>query len=276
MEEFVYKNIFGARKPKYDIRDYKLTKSTEEQLKLPESFELDSLPDVKNQGIVNACVAHVTSSILEYHNKNANKLSTNFIYGIQNKECGYDGQGMYLSDACKIAYKYGDCLVEDCVGNDEVPISWEKAEAAFADAEKMKRASSFKLRQYFTCNSPEEIKRAIYNYGPVLGSIKWWEDFNLDKNNCLYRTNSRRDYGYHAIMIYGWNETGFLCQNSWGKFWGNGGRFVCPYNIPIVEAKGLVDDEAAEFKQVKRNTFLDFIYKGINYVVNFFKNLFAR
>ena len=134
----------------------------------------------------------------------------------------------------------------------------------------MKTALNFRIKKYFTCNTPSEIKRALYNYGPVLCSIKWWDDFKLDKDNCLYRTNKKKSYGYHAVMIYGWNEKGFLCQNSWGRSYGNDGRFICPYNIPIAEAKGFVDDETVGLKQLKRNSFLDIIYKILNRIVNLF------
>jgi hypothetical protein len=52
---------------------------------------------------------------------------------------------MYLSDACKIATKYGDMLESDCSGNVEIPHAWYEAESAYANAEKMKRAYTFRL-----------------------------------------------------------------------------------------------------------------------------------
>ena len=36
-------------------------------------------------------------------------------------------------------------------------------------------------------------------------------------------------------------KEGFLCQNSWGENWGNKGRFILPYSIPLAEAKGFAD-----------------------------------
>ena len=38
------------------------------------------------------------------------------------------------------------------------------------------------------------------------------------------------------ILVYGWNEYGFLIQNSWGKDWGNNGTAILPYEYSIDSA----------------------------------------
>ena len=126
---------------KIDLRDHSINKNVAAAEEYPEEFALDiSYMKIKNQGQVNSCVAHAMSTILEYHTKGEADLSTNFIYGIQNKLCGHDGEGMYLNDALKIAKEYGDMLEDDCDGNTEVPKCWEIAEAAFGAPEKLLRA----------------------------------------------------------------------------------------------------------------------------------------
>ena len=233
---------------------------------LPESFSLSNLPRVKNQENVCSCVAHAMSSIMEYFEQGKTDLSTNFIYGIQKKICGYSGTGMYLQNACKIAQKYGDMLEKDCPGNDEVPTCYQIAENAFSYKDKRDEAYIYKVKNYFNCKSVEDIKKAIYRYGPVLGSIKWYDDYQCDKNGVLFRDNTKKSsYGYHAIMIYGWTKEGFLCQNSWGEKWGNKGRFILPYSISFAEAKGFADaDNDINIIVPKINTALDFTSKGIN------------
>lgn len=262
-------NRYGCKPPKEDVRDYRLSKSIS-SVKLPEEFTWVDLPKIKNQGSVSSCVAHSTSSILEHRIKNKYTLSTNFIYGIQNKECGHDGYGMYLRDACKIVSTYGDMLEEHCSGNTEVPQCWKIAEEAFNNEEYLQIASKFKVESYFSCKGTEDIKRAVYNYGPVLCSIKWYDTFKCDKDGIL-SGQFKGDYGYHAVIIYGWNDVGFLCQNSWGKYWGEQGRFILPYNIPVAEAKGFVMNYDPDIYIPKRNKFLDFIYKIINFILNIFK-----
>lgn len=262
-------NNYGCKPPKIDVRDYKLTKATKDE-SLPEEFSLENLPLVKNQKQVSSCVAHATSSILEYHTKGNNKLSTNFIYGIQNKHCGHNGSGMYLRDACKIVKDFGDMLEEDCSGNNEIPECWDIAESALEDESKVERAQNFKIKSYFNCSTDNDIKRAVYKYGPVLCSVKWYDTFKCD-NNGILTGDKKGDYGYHAVMIYGWNKIGFKCQNSWGGNWGSGGDFILPYSIGVSEAKGLVDIPTKEITAPKRNDFYDIIYKIINYFANLFK-----
>lgn len=262
----------GAKKSPIDVRDYKIKCSAVEEL--PDEYSVDVLPKVKNQGSVGSCVAHATSSILEYYDTIAggnSKLSTNFIYGLQKSECGHDGEGMYLRDACKIVCKYGDMLEEDCKGNTEVPDCWEIAEKSLKDTDAKNIAEKFKIKSYFSCNSVDSIKKAIMNYGPVLGMVHWYDSFKPNSYGVI-DTNTVGDRGYHAIMIYGWNEIGFLCQNSWGDKWGRNGRFTIPYEIEIEEAKGLIDDITSYIVVPKRNIFLDIIYKFINFILNIFKN----
>ena len=77
-------NKYGCMPPKVDVRDFRLAKSTSDE-SLPVAYiPQKGLPKVKNQGCVSSCVAHTTSSILEFHDIGIgnNTLSTNFIYGI--------------------------------------------------------------------------------------------------------------------------------------------------------------------------------------------------
>ena len=265
----------GCNLSPVDIRDYKITCSSNDNL--PTEFSIENLPAVKNQKDVNSCVAHVTSSILEWYDSQLGdgyKLSTNFIYGIQKQFCGHDGEGMYLRDACKIVTEYGDMLEVDCSGNDEVPECWSKAENALKCTEAKDKAKFFLISSYYDLKSTNAIKKAIYKYGPVLGAIKWYDNFKPNSQGLL-KGEQTGNYGYHAIMIYGWNRDGFLCQNSWGTAWGNKGRFILPWSVPVEEAKALIDAsidiDVADVKMPKTNKVLKILYKIFNEIINFFK-----
>jgi hypothetical protein len=179
---------------------------------------------------------------------------------------------MYLRDACKIVSKYGDMLERDCPGNTEVPKCWEKAEKCLENEAFKKDALAFRTKSYFSCNSTNDIKKALMEYGPVLASVKWYSSFKPDSDGVL-PTTEVGEAGYHAIMIYGWDEVGFKCQNSWGTNWGNKGRFTLPYEIKIREARCLVDEVSSDILIPKRTQLLDLVYKLINFIKNFINKL---
>lgn len=248
--------FYGVLKPQIDVRDYRPIAGT---VDLPKEYELKCLPMVKDQFFVNSCCAHATSSILEYFNKQETNsdvlLSTDFIYGMQNR----DGKGMYLRDACKIVQKYGDTYRDTFPKNTEQPECGKAIKAALNKGI-LAEAEQFKIASYASCRTEKERKTAIYSGKPLLASVKWYDKYTLEQSVIKYDTTS--DYGYHAIMIYGWNETGWLCQNSWGRNWGDKGRFILPYEYGPVESWAFTDE-------VKTNSAPKWICKIINWILNF-------
>lgn len=264
---------FGCILSPFDSRDYKLSTAP---INLPEEYSCPLKMPVKNQQSICSCVAHAVSSILEYHAIPYKELSTNFIYGIQKYLFNNEAKGMTIREACKIAADYGDMILEDCPGNTEVPDCYSIAEEAFNDHNKQSRASEYRILKYFLCLSSKDIKYAIYNYGPVLASIKWYRTFTVNKNGVL-EGEQKGTGGYHAIVIYGYTKDGFLCQNSWGTNWGNGGRFILPYNIKIAEARGFVDWNGTDkLKEPSTTGILNLVYKCVNTVINLFKKWFIK
>jgi C1A family cysteine protease len=81
-----------------------------------------------------------------------------------------------------------------------------------------------------------------------------------------------KSYGYHAIMIYGYNEVGWICQNSWGKNFCGDGHFVYPYEEKLEEAWSLVDSiDAKDIKKTRHSGLLDIFYKIYNLILNYIK-----
>lgn len=263
--------LYGVIPEKIDLRDFKVC-SSNVYVKYPDEFQLKNLPVVKNQGNVNSCCAHATSSILEYYDSNKHVLSTNFFYGIQKKICYQNGQGMYLKDACKIASKYGDMLETDCPGNTEVPECRKVAEESFNDLRKRAEAFKYRIRSYYSCKSSNDIKYALMKYGPVLVSVCWHEKYKLVNNVIEFNKNSL--YGLHAVVIIGWNKTGWIIQNSWGTSFGDKGRFILPFEHGVTEAKVMIDDKSnnildnALVVPSNNNKISDSLYKIINWFLN--------
>ncbi|HEX2253230.1 MAG TPA: C1 family peptidase [Thermoanaerobaculia bacterium] len=52
----------------------------------------------------------------------------------------------------------------------------------------------------------------------------------------IERTSTSRTLGNHAVVLAGYNDLGFLVQNSWGTGWGRGGFATLPYEDWLVSA----------------------------------------
>ena len=68
------------------------------------------------------------------------------------------------------------------------------------------------------------LKTAIRVNGPCLGAI-----MVRDTNRPDF-WNGNKQIGLHGVAIIGWNNKGFIIQNSWGDNWGNKGLTVLPYD----------------------------------------------
>lgn len=266
-----------------DLRDYVAKSPTHE---FPESFEL-SMPEVKSQGSVGSCVAHSLATAAEYFNtKETNttlKLSTGYIYG-NRLLSAHKGSGMYTRDAIKTMTKFGDVPYEDFPHNVEVPYAIE----LFDDAPKelVEVGLNYKFASYFKLKDDAAIKSHLMDNNPVIFSMKWFDDIKIEDGIMITKEVTSKKTGGHCMVIYGWNETGWLVQNSWGTWWGNKGRFVLPYNISRKETWGVLDAKSDSSlileKPFKSNVgafFAKILHKIISWGYNFIdwiKNKFKK
>ncbi|MGA2940378.1 MAG: PKD domain-containing protein, partial [Syntrophobacteraceae bacterium] len=100
--------------------------------------------------------------------------------------------------------------------------------------------------------TPDQLKAAIYNYGPIVVTMTVYDDFfsystgvysHLPTPPCDPNTGDNCPAGGHAIIAVGWDDTNqcFIVKNSWGTGWGetvdeqqsnrtNGGFFRIAYS----------------------------------------------
>jgi hypothetical protein len=234
MNEF----IKGALFSKPDVRDYVATTTLTE---FPKEFELD-MPRVKNQGAVGSCVAHALSTIVEYFSQKEmgwyTEMSTGYIYG-NRRLSAHKGKGMYTRDAINTVTKYGDVPQEYYPLNVEVPNAIENFEARVDEIEE--KGYCFKFAEYFKLKDEQSIKASLMENGPVAFAMSWYEDIKINDGVMQTKCVKNAKTGAHCMVIYGWNETGWKVQNSWGVFWGKGGRVVIPYDVKLREVWGIKD-----------------------------------
>lgn len=275
-EKFVCGSLFSIP----DLRDYK-GRPISSDAYLPEEYELKNLPEVKNQGAVGSCVAHSLATAAEYFNQKETdtnvKLSTGYIYG-NRLLTTYKGSGMYTRDAIKTMTKFGDVPYEDFPYNVEVPYAIETFESE-SNKELIEKGLNYKFESYFKLTNEKSIKAHIYDGNPVIMTMWWYDDIKIKDGIMETKLIKSSKTGGHCMVIFGWNKTGWLVQNSWGKNWGNKGRFILPYNVPLKETWGVLDaksDSSIILDKPFKSKVGAWFAKLIHKIISWFYNLYYK
>ena len=243
-----YIEAFGAIESKIDVRDYQVACAAAPNVELPEVFELN-MRAVKNQHSVSSCVAHALAAVVEYFNfiqdKTDTTMSTEFIYGNRINHT-YTDKGMIIRDALENLRKYGTCPNSSMPGNIEVPEAIRRFNQDALGV--IPAAYPNRITNYCSLYKKNDMKLWLMTKGPIVFSVKWYENYWLTVNNELHFDEKSEPSGCHCMVIYGWNKEGWLFQNSWGNTWGDGGRAVYPYDATIREAWGVEDTCYSTYK----------------------------
>ena len=237
---------YGCLFSPLDLRDFRATRT--ETVKLPNEFRLKT-NTIKDQGTVSSCVAHSLSTIME--NRWNEVFSTGWIYGYR-PEGYYMGYGMYPREALKTLLEKGAVLNNDFPYNIEMSSARDKVNSDLPRLESL--AKPYTISSYCRLYSANEIKSWIYTKElPILAAIAT-NGIELDSNNIIQIPKKQAVLG-HALTIVGWNELGFIVQNSWGSLWGDGGLAILPYEYDIVEAWGVTFTDYHKRVDVKQPMF---------------------
>ncbi|CAE8631237.1 unnamed protein product [Polarella glacialis] len=136
-----------------------------------------------------------------------------------------------------------------------VPFAGGKAAACKSDCDQSK-----KLKSIDSClmkGGEKEIKREIFNRGPVMAMMFLKDDFLVYSGGVYNPTdNANQQYGaqgepmMHAVQIIGWGKSeGTACwivKSSWGKTWGEEGYARVAVGSVIREESAIVPKAATE------------------------------
>lgn len=181
---------------------------------LPEEFMIpkENIPDCRDQKTTGQCVAFATTNVMQILNQIETgervRFSTTYVYGRHREETERTLEGMYPEKVLGKLKHLGSVYEEDLPQLLEVPEAYDYVKA---HPELDEKAEPFKISSYVGFASADQevktrqIKHALFTYQvPLLGI--------MDMQNAT-----------HAISLVGWNKTGFIYMNSWGKSSGEDG-----------------------------------------------------
>lgn len=224
-------------------RIYKEKVRTEE-LHLPTAFDQrkeNRASEIKDQGAKKNCWATAASSALEaalLPEENVT-FSANHMTSQNSFSRNQDDGGDYTMI---MAYLAG----------------WQGPVYASTDQESSQPDRHVQEMQLFQEKDYEAIKKAVYEYGAVQSSI--YMDMQNAFSASVYYNQLNHSYCYpgeeqanHDILIIGWddsypaenfnvytkNDGAFICQNSWGKEFGEDGIFYVSYEDGNIARKSI-------------------------------------
>ncbi|SFA96594.1 Papain family cysteine protease [Poseidonocella pacifica] len=184
---------------------------------------------VKNQGSCGSCVAHGVAAVMEttYRRSQNNPnldldLSEAHLFYCHGGEEGRTCANGWFPDAALDKCKDKGITLESVYpysGSQQacaVPNGWEGNMARVTGRSKL--------------NGRAAIKEWIAQKGSVTGCFIVYQDF-FSYRSGVYKHVSGNQAGGHCVEIIGYNDAQgcWICKNSWGPNWGEGGFFRIAY-----------------------------------------------
>lgn len=249
-------NLFplGALKDPYDPRDIIFGSVVPSTVELPRKFSLREKQSPVISQNYGSCVGQAAKAMKEYQEKiqwlEQVLLSGRFAYAMAKTLDGIPtSEGTYPRVMMKVLTGVG-IVKEEKFPNDPAPPTHQEYISPIPN-NLVEEAIVYRIDGFARCISLEELKRAIYNYGPVMIAINVYDTFDNPVNGFIKTKVNPNSYrGGHAIAAIGWDDSkegigAIEIKNSWGTGWGDQGFAYLAYNydgiVPFVDAWSTVD-----------------------------------
>ncbi|UOY09217.1 choice-of-anchor D domain-containing protein [Muricauda sp. SCSIO 64092] len=218
---------------------------------LDPEFELD-MPPSRNQGSQGSCTAWAVGyGMQSFFRKNEFNLN-------------YETNGnLNFNSVCSPSYIYNQIKVSDCFSGSHIShaldLLLDEGVCSLLDMnyyvndcdlmpnqQQINSAQQNKITEWNTVYiNTQQIKLALSNNHPVVIAAHLYEGFFKPSNindQDVWNVVSGNSNGYHAMVIYGWNDSlnSFNVLNSWGSDFGNDGSIWIDYDL----FDGVVIDQA--------------------------------
>ena len=193
---------------------------------------------VRDQGMDPSCTGHALASIVDH--LRARDLDTDgaqgdasldhpwasarMLYSVARYHDDFDGEnyrGSSVRGVLKGFFYNGVCSIDVERGVESVDGSydWHMTRAILESARKMQLGSYFRVRPRLS-----DLHVALNDVGLVLASADIHDGWAAPGGQIPYRARQGiAKKGRHAFVLVGYDQNGFILQNSWGSSWGDNG-----------------------------------------------------
>lgn len=195
---------------------------------------------VRDQGQRGTCAAFAASVIKEIQEEGV-VMSPEFIYFHRNSK---PASGMYGRNVFQILQTIGSVPEKLCPYQD-------RDLQVRPDPEVYTVAKQYRIESFVRIKSVEGLRRALFELGPCYIQLPLY-----NTSACFWRpANSSEEFqGGHALAAVGYDETGFILQNSWGAEWNGNGCVIFPYDewSAVIECWASIDGNYSPSSERKK------------------------
>jgi hypothetical protein len=208
----------------------------------------DVRPAVKDQGSTSACTGFSLSLVVEYLLARAQRetadISPYMLYSMARRYDEFPGsrdEGSSLRGALKGWHRHGACGDQLWTTGVDMPPAPEKAEDDWwLDAVRRPLGAYYRIDARAIPDMHAALNEVGILYASAVCHAGWEAGYKekkprsrpqsfTDAIHLIPQVEPTPADGGHAFAIVGYNETGFLVQNSWGERWGSGGYAILSY-----------------------------------------------
>src|SRR3989442_5412433 len=235
------KNVVPDR---LDLRDrpYQPPVTTAPQSNLHSFAHFKFNPFILDQGDTNACTGFALACVVNFLLHRAKRagegpVSPFFLYSMARRYDEFPGAtedtGSSLRGAMKGWYKHGVCGSELWKQEKMPPPAASPAKDWWQDAAKRPLGAYYRVDPRSVTDMHVALNDVGILYASAVCHSSWDEGFKPEAGKRdgwrIPFVKARPDDGGHAFAIVGYDEQGFLVQNSWGGKWGDGGFATLTY-----------------------------------------------